>query len=271
MGLPSNWDSLLYMAVSSCCSKCAHNQHTHIHFLICTSTPTNMLNIDGHWWSQHTGAVLGESRGFQLSVLCMNTSRFLRFPLQQQQQQQQQGRGLNPLTASNRIVNTNLCSGSDMTTSNTKTERHKTKTTEDESKNRPPACPSSGVTVATSHMVTLGNRCNWSRCQWGARWCWGGGAVEEQQTEVKEVEWGWRNMFYCSRVEASAQRNMRGEINLPQWKLFITIWVVCLKLNWIQPQVHLSAGNWRERREIHSFLQRFLLNINIRYFLSQHK
>lgn len=64
-----------------------HATDTHTHILIWTSTPTNMLNIDDHWWSQHTRVVSWGSRGLQLCVLCMNTSLFLRFYCLQQQTQ----------------------------------------------------------------------------------------------------------------------------------------------------------------------------------------
>lgn len=47
------------------CHRAVANAHTHTctHFLIWTSTPPNMLNIDGHWWSQHTRVVSGETEG----------------------------------------------------------------------------------------------------------------------------------------------------------------------------------------------------------------
>lgn len=74
MGLPSNWDSLLYTAVSSCC----RYMHTDTHTL-----PN--LNKHTHQQSKYRpplkesaySCCLGGGGGLQLRVLCANTSPLL--------------------------------------------------------------------------------------------------------------------------------------------------------------------------------------------------
>lgn len=124
MRLPSNWDSLLYMAVSSCCSKCAHYPHTHTHTLPNLYKHTHQHAkyrrplMESACW-----CCLGESRGFQLRVLCMNTSRFLRFPPQRQQERGSE----RTLTASNRSApsasSTQICAAAQRQISELQTQR----------------------------------------------------------------------------------------------------------------------------------------------------
>lgn len=62
-----------------CCTQLCHHAvdtctQTHTHSLIWTSTPTNNLNIDRHWRSQHTRAVSGEAEGYS-SVFYVRTPR----------------------------------------------------------------------------------------------------------------------------------------------------------------------------------------------------